>query len=244
MICKNCGNEFEGNFCNQCGQKKIEGRFTIKEILHNFFHNFTHLDRGFLYLAKELYVKPGIISKEYIDGKRKKYFNPFQYLILVVALSMFLTLNFNLLGPREYVSLFDSSDETVRFYAHMRAFFYKNFNIILFLTVPVSAFFSLIFFRKSGFNYSENLVFNSYIAAQRTLTFILISPFLYFFNKIWYVFIGFYYLFWLVYFIYAFRQFFGEKLSVTIIKFVIMYIILIVSVQGFAQAFVYYFYFK
>ncbi|MBK8551685.1 MAG: DUF3667 domain-containing protein [Ignavibacteria bacterium] len=145
MICKNCGCIFEGKYCNQCGQKLIEGRFTLKEILHNFFHNFTHLDKGILFLAKELYVRPGIVAREYIDGKRNKYFNPLQYLILMVAISMFITINFNLIGPRPDPSLLSSTDTGVRFSALISNFFYKYFNLVLFLTVPVSALFSWLF---------------------------------------------------------------------------------------------------
>ena len=122
-------------------------------------------------------------------------------------------------------------------------FFYKYFNLVLFLSVPVSALFSWMFFRKSGYNYAENLIFNTFIAAQRTLTFILLSPFLYFFRKYWYIGVGFYYIFWLIYFIYAFIQFFGEKKVITIFKFIIMYCLLIAVVQASAMAIVYIFYY-
>lgn len=243
MICKNCESIFEGNYCSQCGQKNIEGRFTIKEIVHNFFHNFTHIDSGILFTLKELYIRPGTVVKEYIEGKRKKYFNPFQYLILIVAVSMFLTIKFSLLGPKPDPSMLSSANDDQRFVYLIRYYFYNYFNLILFLIVPVSAFFSRMFFRKSGYNYSENLIFNSYIAAQRTFTFVLLSPFIYFLKNIWFVFIGIYYIFWLVYFIYAFRQFFGEKLPVTIIKFVIMYVLLIAIVQASAQVIIYLFFY-
>jgi len=243
MICKNCGNAFEGKYCNQCGQKYTGGRFTLKDILHNFFHHFTHLDTGIFFLAKELYVKPGIVAKEYIEGKRNKYYNPFQYLIIIVAISMFITINFNLLGPSPDPSQLVSPDSGIRFSANMKSFFYKYFNLVLFLSVPVSALFSWLFFRKSGYNYSENLVFNAFIAAQRTLTFILLSPFLYVSKKFWYIGIGFYYIFWLIYFIYAFLQFFGEKKLITIVKFLIMYCLLIAVVQASAMVIVYFFYF-
>lgn len=243
MICKNCGNTFEGKYCNQCGQKITADRFTLKEILHNFFHNFTHLDTGILYLAKELYIKPGIVAKEYIQGKRKKYFNPLQYLIIVVAVSMFITIKFNILGPTPDPANLVSPDNSVRFAAQMQNFFYKNFNLVLFLSVPVSALFSWIFFKRSGYNYAENLIFNAFIAAQRTLTFILLTPFIYFFKNYWFIGIGIYYLFWLIYFIYAFIQFFGENKFKTIIKFLIMYCLLIAVVQLSAISIVYLFYF-
>ena len=117
-------------------------QITLKDILHNFFHHFTHLNTGIFFLAKELYVKPGIVAKEYIEGKRNKYYNPFQYLIIIVAVIMFITINFNLFGPTLDPEQLISPDSGIRFSANMKYFFYKNFNLVLFLSVPVSALFS------------------------------------------------------------------------------------------------------
>ena len=55
MICKNCSYEFVGRYCNYCGQKNIEKKFTIKDILHDFFHSLTHVDSGIIFLCKELF---------------------------------------------------------------------------------------------------------------------------------------------------------------------------------------------
>lgn len=245
MICKNCGSSFEGNFCNQCGQKNIDERITLKEILHAFFHNFTHLDSGILYLARELFIRPGIVAKEYIEGKRKKYFNPFQYLIIVVALSTFLTLNYDLLGPKTNPASLSDPNDNRRFMAVMNNFFYGKFNLILFFSVPISAFFSWIFFKKSGYNYSENLIFNTFITAQRIFFFILISPLMYFTSgRYWYIGVGTYYAFWLIYFCFAFIQFYGESKVKTILKFTVMSILMIGVSQAIAIGFIYLFIFK
>lgn len=244
MFCKNCGAEFEGKFCSQCGQKNIEGRFTIKELLHNFFHTLTHVDSGILYLAKELFIRPGIVAKEYIEGKRKKYYNPLQYLILTVAISTFITVNYNILGPKATPEALSNPNDYQRFFSSLNEFFYKYINVVLFLSVPLSAFFSRLFFRKSGYNFAENLIFNSFIAAQRTLVFIILSVFIYFLKDMYLIFIGIYYLFWLVYFTFAFVQFFGENIYKTILKFIAMFVIMLVIGQSLAMLIVYIFFFK
>ena len=38
--CKNCGNKFEGNYCNNCGQQYIKQRFTLKKVIINGFTSF------------------------------------------------------------------------------------------------------------------------------------------------------------------------------------------------------------
>src|SRR5688572_27774986 len=90
-ICKNCGSRVAENFCPKCGQKKNVHRFTLKHIIHDFIHVFTHLERGLPFLIKELFIRPGDTVKEYIEGKRNKYYNPFQYFVLSTAVVVFLT---------------------------------------------------------------------------------------------------------------------------------------------------------
>lgn len=243
MLCKNCGAEFEGKFCSQCGQKNIEERFTMKELLHNFFHTFTHVDSGLFYLIKELFIKPGIVAKEYIEGKRKKYFNPLQYLILTVAISTFITINYNiLLSPKPEV--IHNPNDIQRFFAVMNEVTSKYINVVFFFSVPLSAFFSWLFFKKSGYNFAENLIFNSFITAQRTLVFIILSFFIYFLKDMYLIFIGIYYVFWLIYFLFAFVQFFGENVYKTILKFIVMFVVMLAFGQAFAMLIVYIFFFK
>src|SRR5688500_16468941 len=86
MNCKNCDVLLEGNFCRQCGQKADTNRITFKHFLHEFFHAFTHSDKGILLLMKDLITRPGLVAREYLDGKRKKYFNPLSFLVIISSL--------------------------------------------------------------------------------------------------------------------------------------------------------------
>src|SRR5688572_18664064 len=84
--CKNCNAPLSGNFCANCGQTSNVHRVTFKHFLHEFFHAFTHTDKGIFLLMKELITRPGHVAREYLDGKRKKYFNPLTFLILMASL--------------------------------------------------------------------------------------------------------------------------------------------------------------
>ena len=97
MICKNCDASFDSKFCPNCGQKADIHAITVKHVLHDFLHAFTHADKGFLMLAKELLTKPGIIAREYVEGKRKKYFNPLSFLVITSAVSAYITGKFAIL---------------------------------------------------------------------------------------------------------------------------------------------------
>ena len=229
ITCKNCGNEFTGKYCNICSQKADTQRFTIKHTFSDFIHTLTHVDKGILFLIKELFVRPGVVAKEYIEGKRKKYFNPIQYLFITVAVATFLSVNYELMGPKANVNAITAGINT--FGMQYNAFVYKYFNLIQLLSVPVIALFSWLFYKKSGYNYSENLVLNTFLGAQRTLMFIIITPFLYFFKGHWYIPLAVYYISWLVYYGWAFVQFFDEKKGRVIFKYIVSVLLFVPIAQ-------------
>jgi len=74
--CKNCKTNFKGKFCYNCGQKASVGELSMKELLHEGWHSFTHTDKGILKLIKDLTLHPKTVYLNYFNGQRKKYFSP------------------------------------------------------------------------------------------------------------------------------------------------------------------------
>ena len=157
-VCKNCGNDFTKNFCNNCGQKETH-RITIPHVLHDLVHVFLHADKGIFPFMSRVMVQPGIIAKEYVEGKRK-IFNPFQYLILIVGLVLFLMTQLHF-----YDNLDSHNNELVSRFSPVfkkamndfNQFVRKNGNIISFLSLPVYAFYSWLIVKKQQLNYAEQL---------------------------------------------------------------------------------------
>ena len=58
-ICKNCGNNFSGNYCNDCRQSAKTLRITWKELFLQFSQAFFHANKGIIYTVKELLIHPG-----------------------------------------------------------------------------------------------------------------------------------------------------------------------------------------
>ncbi|MCD9185472.1 MAG: DUF3667 domain-containing protein [Pyrinomonadaceae bacterium] len=81
--CLNCDNEFEGFFCNLCGQKAATHRFTMHEWLHEIPHSLWHVDSGFFVTMKTLFLRHGNAIREYLQGKRKLLFSPFLYVLIL-----------------------------------------------------------------------------------------------------------------------------------------------------------------
>jgi hypothetical protein len=85
MECKNCGFEFEGNFCPNCGQRPNSGRIVLRDSLRDIADHWIGIDNPFFRTMKELLVRPGKMIKDYIGGKRKSYTQPFRYFIFILA---------------------------------------------------------------------------------------------------------------------------------------------------------------
>lgn len=207
-VCKNCTNQFEGNYCNNCGQTSDTHRFTLKHIIHEAVHTFTHADKGLLKLIPDLMTKPGETVRNYIAGQRKRYFNPIQFLFIMTAITTFLTIQFHLAGASMADNL---PDLTARQYylVQFSSFVYKYINIVMLLSIPIFAMFARIFFFRSGYNYAENLIMVCFYGSERSViyTVIFVPIAIAFREHLNFIMIS-YTLTWMIYFYYAYAQFF------------------------------------
>lgn len=89
--CKNCNAIFTGSYCNTCGTPSSLKRIDKHYISHEVFHIF-HLEKGFFYTVKEMFVRPGETAREFIEENRSRLMKPVPFLILT-ALIFVLTAN-------------------------------------------------------------------------------------------------------------------------------------------------------
>ncbi len=167
-ICLNCANHLTPGqkFCGACSQKSNFHRFTIGHVLHEVFHTVTHADAGFFVLVKELAKNPGRVADEYVNGKIKKYFSPFTFLLLCVG--FFVLVNNTLKtypdAPKadpailkiiptaeqrqNYLMLIDRTGKASTALS-------KNSNLITVIAMPLYTFIVWLFFRRRGRNFAE-----------------------------------------------------------------------------------------
>jgi Protein of unknown function (DUF3667) len=84
--CLNCGAEITGRYCSACGQENIEPKQTVWHLIHHFFSDVTHFDGKFFVTVKDLFAKPGFLSKEYMIGRRVSYLDPIRMYIFTSAI--------------------------------------------------------------------------------------------------------------------------------------------------------------
>ena len=89
QVCKNCGHYFSGLYCNQCGQK-VAHRLDVKHVVHEAVHVFTHADKGIFPLIPAVLFRPGLVALDYVQGRRKRYFSIFQYLLIIVGVATYI----------------------------------------------------------------------------------------------------------------------------------------------------------
>ena len=89
--CLNCGHALPppGCFCPRCGQAPAH-RLSTAHVLHEVLHVFTHADKGMVAFVPQVLLRPGQLVADYLAGRRKRYFNPFQFLLLLVGFATLL----------------------------------------------------------------------------------------------------------------------------------------------------------
>lgn len=89
MTCLNCNHVVEKRFCPNCGQENCEYKKSFTYLFTHFAEDFVHYDNYFWKTVKNLLLKPGVLSKEYITGKRARYVPPIKLYIFISFMTFF-----------------------------------------------------------------------------------------------------------------------------------------------------------
>ena len=192
--CKSCGNTFEGKFCNRCGEKVYDNH--DKSLVHFFeevFHFITHFEGTFFTTLKTIFTKPGQLSTDYCEGRRKRYFKPVSFFLLLVVLYLlfpyFPGLNMPLSGHAYQPAYGAYVQERITHYLaehpditrnQLEQLFAakseKTSKILLFAIIPACALFFWLFnFRKRPY-YFDHLIFSTEFNSVFLILIFLVTP--------------------------------------------------------------------
>jgi len=90
--CRNCGEFTDTPFCANCGQKNRIYKLSLRDILSEAIEELLDVDSRLFRTLRALYLKPGLLTAEYLAGKRIKYISPVR-LYLVASVIFFLLLS-------------------------------------------------------------------------------------------------------------------------------------------------------
>lgn len=87
-ICRNCGAPAPGAFCPSCGQETDTRLPTVRQFMHDATGRLIAFDGRLWRTLFALVFKPGFLTREYFDGRRRRYVRPTR-LFLVTSLILF-----------------------------------------------------------------------------------------------------------------------------------------------------------
>lgn len=84
-VCLNCGHKLDKSdrYCSRCSQLNSTRKLHFKDFFFEFFAGIFAYDSRLIRTLKVLIFRPGQITKEYTDGKRMHYANPFRFYLSV-----------------------------------------------------------------------------------------------------------------------------------------------------------------
>lgn len=86
--CANCGAPVNGAYCGSCGQETRLSLPTAPAFLRDAFGRYVAFDGRMWRTLALLLVRPGLLTREYLAGRRRRYVRPGR-LLLVLALALF-----------------------------------------------------------------------------------------------------------------------------------------------------------
>lgn len=175
MICKNCGQSFEGNYCHDCGQKASVGRINRAYVFEEVLGSIFQVDKGFFHTVWALFVRPGRCIHDFLDGKRKNYFKPIPYVLTlstVYFLLVLLTDQNTWLDDLISGFMIGATEKNEAATTHpVVVWFSKNYAYTTLLLLPVFSLASYSLFYKFGKNYLEHIVLNAYVTGQQSIVY-------------------------------------------------------------------------
>lgn len=74
--CLNCEAPLHGPFCSSCGQRAIPPNPTVRELAGDAVGEFTGWDGKFAETLRTLVLKPGELTKQWLQGRRMHFISP------------------------------------------------------------------------------------------------------------------------------------------------------------------------
>lgn len=89
--CKNCEKSFDGSFdfCPFCGQETADN-LTFGILFSNTISNYFSIDARFFKSFVPLMLRPGVLPRRFVDGKRLSYLHPAQFYLFISVVFFFM----------------------------------------------------------------------------------------------------------------------------------------------------------
>lgn len=184
MVCLNCSTQFEGHYCNECGQKSSDLRYSFKGIISDLFLSVLHVEKkGLPHTVRELTLRPGEAINNVIRGQRLYLYPPFKYLVLMGFAVIIFSLRYKFFHSdytqTENLNNFLEDILAKEHVAYLDEFFKfaeEKATILNIASIPIFSVISWAFITNRKFNIAENLIINTFITAQQLFFLLALVP--------------------------------------------------------------------
>jgi hypothetical protein len=87
--CANCGTPLEGWYCHACGQNADTHHRSILHLIWEAIEGLFHLDGRLWRTLPLLFFKPGVLAKDYMEGRIARHVPPFRTFLVALLLFIF-----------------------------------------------------------------------------------------------------------------------------------------------------------
>lgn len=159
----------------------------MRSLLHDLPHAIWHVDRGVVFNIIQLFKRPGYAIKDYLDGKRKNFYHPLAYMLLVLG-SMLVAMNLMKIHYYDPVQDAGMSPEKAAFWKEYDAtqqawIHYYKFYIPFYLPWMALLYYLWLRVMKEKYTYAECVFISFFNSAQMTVPQIAVLALAYIINN-------------------------------------------------------------
>ena len=166
--CKNCGAKSQGNYCSVCGQRTSVYKVTFKETFQDLAANLFVINAPLLITIRDMIVRPGTLLRSYLNGKRRTYYRPVSFFILMTVLYIVIRSLIGFDPFRNSMIVVEEGDIDASLLTEARNYMLMNINNFLFVFVFTLALFMKLFFYKK-YSLAEFLAISFYLLGMYTI---------------------------------------------------------------------------
>src|SRR5664279_4872467 len=164
--CLNCDRPLgeADRFCPECGQRTSTARLTVRDLVRELMHSFVDVERSPLAFARALAARPGVVAREYVEGRRRRHYGPFATLAVLVGAT---ALAINLSGYQVLSQDGLPSAPTQLLERH--------FNLLLLVQLLLLGAICAALFRDARLTWPEHMVLVAYLLGVRAVVLAFIA---------------------------------------------------------------------
>ena len=89
QLCQNCRHELTGEYCSNCGQRNVHLKLPLKDLLKDLLEEVLSFDSRLIHSLAPFVRKPGLLTVEFMSGRRTHHISPFKLYFFMSFLYFF-----------------------------------------------------------------------------------------------------------------------------------------------------------